>query len=87
MILTIIILSIVIILLGYTTYNLMQKCETLEDIAIDSQNQYKALASSIVELQAIMKKADSKGSFESDDEIGIAFTTIKDAVKRVEQNI
>ncbi len=68
-----ILLSIIIITLGWTTFNLTRKVERLETWIED-------YAQRIQDTQQVLKEIDSKGTFEADDEIGVIFTSIKEAV-------
>ena len=78
MITAIIILSILVIILGYTTINLMRKNEVAEDIVVNYL-QYLDKISRVIEVsEKRLKDVDIKGSFEGDDEVGFFFKTIKD---------
>ena len=78
MITAIVILSILVIILGYTTINLMRKNEVAEDIVV-SYLQYLDKISRVIEVsEKRIKDVDIKGSFEGDDEVGFFFKTIKD---------
>ena len=84
MIILTVILSLMVVILGYTTFNLLRKLEKQED-AIN--NQATILASYLSYLNKIsdiiefsdkkLKEVDHKGSFESDDEVGFFFEEIK----------
>tara|TARA_Y100001973_G_C5156890_1_gene311258 strand:+ start:731 stop:1024 length:294 start_codon:yes stop_codon:yes gene_type:complete len=77
MILTIILLSVGIVVLGFTTVNLLKKNENQEDI-LASYLLYLDRISRVIELSdERLKKIDEKGSFESDDEIGFFFKEVK----------
>ena len=77
MILTIILLSVGIVVLGFTTVNLLKKNENQEDI-LASYLLYLDRISRVIELSdERLKKVDAKGSFESDDEIGFFFKEVK----------
>ena len=81
MILTIILLSVGIVVLGFTTVNLLKKNENQEDI-LASYLLYLDRISRVIELSdERLKKVDTKGSFESDDEIGFFFKEIKEIQK------
>ena len=81
MILTIILLSVGIVVLGFTTVNLLKKNENQEDI-LASYLLYLDRISRIIELSdERLKKVDAKGSFESDDEIGFFFKEVKEIQK------
>jgi uncharacterized membrane protein YukC len=77
MIAIIIILVLMVVVLGYTTFNLLKKNERAEDI-INSQVKYINEVSEIVQfVDKRMGELDNKGTFESDDEIGFFFQRIK----------
>ena len=81
MILTIILLSVGIVVLGFTTVNLHKKNENQEDI-LASYLLYLDRISRVIELSdERLKKVDAKGSFESDDEIGFFFKEVKEIQK------
>jgi hypothetical protein len=84
MIILTVILSLMVVVLGYTTFNLLRKLEKQEDVI---NNQATILASYLSYLNKIsdiiefsdkkLKEVDRKGSFESDDEVGFFFQEIK----------
>ena len=77
MIVLVIILGIAVVVLGYTTFNLLRKNEKQEDI-LASYLTYLNKISDIIEMSdKKIHEIDVKGSFESDDEIGFFFTNIK----------
>jgi hypothetical protein len=77
MIETIIILGIMVVILGYTTINLLVKNEKAEDIIV-SQQKYISLISEIIKnSEKRIKEIDEKEIFKSDDEIGWFFNEIK----------
>jgi len=78
MILAIIItLSILVVVLGYTTYNLLRKIEKQEDI-LSSYLTYLDRISRVIEVSnEKLKTIDAKGTFSSDDEVGFFFQQIK----------
>ena len=81
MILTIILLSVGIVVLGFTTVNLLKKNENQEDI-LASYLLYLDRISRVIELSdERLKKVDTKGSFESDDEIDFFFKEVKEIQK------
>ena len=77
MIITIIILSILVITLGYTTINLLRKNEKQEDILAGYLDYLDKLSRVIEVSDTKMKEVDAKGSFSSDDEVGFFFQQIK----------
>ena len=73
MILIIIILSVFVVVLGFTTLNLLKKNEKCEDV-IRSYESYMINLSNTIEFSdKKLKEIDSKGSFEGDDEVGFFF--------------
>ena len=77
MITAIIILSVVVLALGYTTFNLLQKFEKQEDI-LAGYLEYLDKLSRVIEVSdEKLKEIDSRGTFESDDEVGFFFQQIK----------
>jgi hypothetical protein len=83
-----IILGILVVVLGFTTFNLLKKTEKQEDMMV-SQNEilvsyqiYLNKISDIIELSdKKLKEIDHRGSFESDDEIGFFFQSVKQLQK------
>ena len=65
--------TILSIVLGWTTYNQLQKVERLEDWA-------EEYSQKLIDTKITLDFLDSEGKFESDDEIGTVFEGIKDAV-------
>jgi hypothetical protein len=77
MILAIVLLSMLVVILGFTTYNLLKKNEAQEDI-LSSYMTYLNKISDIIDVSnKNLREIDSKGSFEADDEIGWFFKNIK----------
>ena len=77
MILAIIILSILVVTLGFTTYNLLRKNEKQEDILAGYMTYLNKISDTIELSDKKMMEVDAKGSFKSDDEIGFFFEQIK----------
>jgi len=77
MIYLVIILSITVVVLGYTTFNLLRKNEKQEDI-LASYLTYLDRISRVIEVSdKRLKDIDSRGTFKSDDEVGFFFQAIK----------
>ena len=76
MITTIILLSILLLLLGYAVFNLLRKLETLEDILMQSDTFVYGMTNKIEETTERLKDIDLKGTFESDDEVGWFFKSL-----------
>ena len=79
MIITIIIsiLSVLVVILGYTTFNLLRKNENAEDIVVSYLIYLDKISKVIETSDEMLKKIDYKGSFHSDDEVGFFFDQIK----------
>ena len=73
-----ILLSIIIITLGWTTFNLTRKVERLETWIED-------YAQRIQDTQQVLKEIDSKGDFEADDEVGVIFQSIKETIDEINE--
>jgi hypothetical protein len=71
------VLSVLVVILGFTTINLLRKNERAEDIVV-GYLVYLEKISKVIEISdEKLKKIDYKGSFRSDDEIGFFFEQIK----------
>ena len=77
MILTIIILSILVVTLGFTTFNLLKKNEKQEDILAGYMTYLNKISDTIEMSEKKMMEVDATGSFKSDDEVGFFFEQIK----------
>ena len=73
-----ILLSIFILILSWTTFNLTRKVERLE-------TWIKDYAQRIQDTKQVLEEVDAKGSFKTDDEIGVVFTAIKEAVDEINE--
>ena len=78
------ILSILVVVLGFTTFNLLRKVEQSEDElkrrqdAIISYQEYiNGLGSTVEFMNKRIKEVDAKGTFNSDDEVGFFFERLK----------
>ena len=77
MIIAIIILSILVITLVYTTRNLLRKNEKQEDILAGYLGYLDKISRVIEVSDEKMKNIDARGTFSSDDEVGFFFQQIK----------
>jgi len=77
MILTIIILSVLVVILGYTTFNLLRKNEKQEDILAGYMTYLNKISDTIEVADKKLQEVDHRGSFKSDDEVGFVFEQIK----------
>jgi hypothetical protein len=67
----------IICILGYIAFNLFRKVEKLEKI-VDGQDRYITQFSSTVDFaNKRLGEIDDKGTFQSDDEIGWFFESVK----------
>ena len=73
-----ILLSMIVVMLGWTTFNLTRKTERLESWIED-------YAQRALDTQQVLKEIDQKGTFEADDEIGVVFQSIKETVDELNQ--
>jgi len=76
MIVAIIILSILIILLAFTTFNLLRKNEKAEDVIVSYQTYIKDVSETVDFIDQRLEEIDSRGTFKSDDEVGFFFERI-----------
>jgi len=77
MIITVVILSVLVVTLGFTTVNLLRKNEKQEDILVGYLDYLDKMSRVIEVSETKMKEVDAKGSFSSDDEVGFFFQQIK----------
>ena len=75
------VLVILLVVLGYTTLNLLRKNETAEDLIIGYLGYLERLSQVIELTDEKLKKLDNKGSFKSDDEIGFFFNQVMELQK------
>ena len=78
------ILSLLVVVIGFTTFNLLRKVERYEDElnkrqdAIISYQEYiNGLGSTVEFITKRIDEIDAKGSFKSDDEVGFFFDRLK----------
>ncbi len=82
---TIITISLLLnIVLGLGIRNLLKQNEELEDTLLETTADIKTKVT--VALDAL-KNADLKGSFESDDEVGVVFKEMKEIVENLNEII
>jgi hypothetical protein len=77
MIIAIVILSLLVVILGYTTFNLLRKNEKQEDILIGYMSYLNKISDIIEMSDKKIKEVDARESFKSDDEVGFFFESIK----------
>jgi hypothetical protein len=71
------ILSVLVVIFGFTTFNLMRKNEKQEDILMEYMKYLTMLDTAIEESDKRLKKIDERGTFKSDDEIGWFFDQVQ----------
>jgi hypothetical protein len=71
------VLSVLVVILGFTTFNLMRKNEKQEDILVEYMQYLTRIDTAIEESDKRLKKIDEKGMFRSDDEIGWFFDKVQ----------
>jgi len=76
-IVTISILSVLVVILGFTTFNLMRKNEKQEDILAEYLTYLDRLSKTIDASDKKLKEIDRAGTFKSDDEVGQFFDSIQ----------
>ena len=79
------ILGVLVVVLGYTTFNLLRKNEKQEDI-LTGYMSYLDQLSRIIEISdERLKKIDERGIFKNDDEIGFMYEQIKELQRILSQ--
>lgn len=71
------ILGLLVVVFGYTTFNLLRKNEKTEDIIIRQSQFIQEFSKQIDIADKRLQTIDEKGFFKSDDEIGWFFSQIK----------
>ena len=77
MIYLVIILSLLVVVLGFTTFNLLKKNERAEDIISYYEGYMREIDEQIKFIDKRTKEIDTRGTFESDDEVGFFFQRLK----------
>ncbi len=85
MIITIIILSLLVIFLGYSTLNLLRKLELYEESIEESDENLLEIRNELNKVVDDMRKIDNKGIFEEDDEVGQTFKQILNIIQGLEK--
>ena len=70
-------LSVLVVILGFTTFNLMRKNEKQEDILAEYLIYLDRLSKIIDASDKKLKEIDRAGTFKSDDEVGQFFDSIQ----------
>jgi hypothetical protein len=77
MIIVTIILGLTVVILGYTTFNLLRKNEKQEDILAGYMTYLNKISDTIDAADKKMLEVDARGSFKADDEVGFFFQQIQ----------
>ena len=77
MIVAVIILSVLVVVLGFTTFNLLRKNEKQEDILMGYMTYLNKISDYIEATDKRLKEIDAKETFKSDDEVGFFFEQLK----------
>lgn len=79
------ILGLLVVIFGYTTFNLLRKNEKAEDIIVSQQKFINKVGEQVTFSEKRLEQIDKKGMFKSDDEIGWFFNEIKVLQKGLSQ--
>lgn len=74
----ILLLIVLLFICFFIIRNLLIKNEKSEDIILNQSLYIRKISDLITQCDSKIKEVDSKGSFESDDEVGIFFSTLKE---------
>jgi len=85
MIIIISILAVLVVIFGYTTWNLLRKNEKAEDIINNYEGYMNKFSDALTRSEQRLKEVDIKGAFSSDDEIGFFFTTVRSLQEQLNQ--
>jgi len=70
------VLSVLVVILGFTTFNLLRKNERQEDMVVGYLTYLDRLSRTIEISNKKLKELDRGGVFEKDDEVGVIFQSI-----------
>ncbi len=76
LIISVCILATLVVVLGFTTFNLLRKNEKQEDIVVSYLEYLDRLSRTIEISDKKLKELDRGGVFEKDDEVGVIFQSI-----------
>jgi hypothetical protein len=76
LVITTCILATLVVILGFTTYNLLRKNEKQEDMVAGYLTYLDRLSRTIEISNKKLKELDRGGVFEKDDEVGVIFQSI-----------
>ena len=87
MLITVITLSVIVLVLIYIAWNLLIKNEKLTDAILEQEQVLDASLEKFNIALDKIKTIDSKGGFESEDEVGQIFQGIKDIIYDLESEL
>ena len=70
------ILSVIVVILGFTTFNLLKKNEKQEDILVEYLEYLDRLSKVVEASDKKLKEIDHSGVFKADDEVGQFFKSV-----------
>ena len=70
--------GVLVVIFGFTTFNLLHKNEKQEDILIGYLDYLDKMSKVIEASDKKLKEIDQSGAFKSDDEVGQFFDSIKE---------
>jgi len=85
LIITIILLSVLVLVLGFTTFNTLRKLEQHEEQVEQADKWLVTVHSQLNNILDKIKEIDNNKIFENDDEVGQTFTQIKDTITTIEE--
>jgi hypothetical protein len=77
MIVVVSILSVLVVVLGFTTFNLLRKNEKAEDLIVKYERHIREVDGVVQFINKRVNEIDEKGTFKSDDEVGFFFERVK----------
>jgi len=80
-IITISVLSVLVVIFGFTTLNLLRKNEKQEDVLVGYLEYLDRLSKVIEASDKKLKEIDHSGVFKSDDEVGHFFNSVQEIQK------
>ena len=85
MIITIILLSLALLGSLYANFNLLKNYEQSEEYVENLESWVNRFSKTITDMNTQLKKIDSKGSFESDDEVGYFYKELKKIIYQLNE--
>ena len=75
------VLSVLVVIFGFTTFNLLKKNEKQEDILVGYLEYLDKISKVIEASDKKLKEIDHSGVFKSDDEVGQFFKSVQEIQK------